>query len=195
MSLPAWECGLKFHISPYCRLSIASLPAWECGLKCVLIVWRTHVDFCHSLRGSVDWNLAKFKQIKRFHLSLPAWECGLKFCLGQCQYIYNRHSLRGSVDWNSFYVCFVICSLRHSLRGSVDWNFRLDMLYHSYKVTPCVGVWIEIYPVYPDCHDTMSLPAWECGLKSGLFRSLCAPTRSLPAWECGLKCNVIYYAR
>ena len=33
-------------------------------------------------------------------------------------------------------------------------------------VTPCVGVWIEI-PIISLCTSSMvSLPAWECGLKS-----------------------------
>ncbi len=34
-------------------------------------------------------------------------------------------------------------------------------------VTPCVGVWIEILCVMEDLYESASLPAWECGLKSG----------------------------
>ena len=57
------------------------------------------------------------------------------------------------------------------------------------RVTPCVGVWIEIasgglYRLdrYP------SLPAWECGLKySELDEVWIRSVTSLPAWECGLK--------
>ena len=33
------------------------------------------------------------------------------------------------------------------------------------KVTPLVGVWIEISAVYPACSKLPSLPLWECGLK------------------------------
>ena len=33
MSLPSWECGLKFHCRFYRFLSLGSLPSWECGLK------------------------------------------------------------------------------------------------------------------------------------------------------------------
>ena len=33
----------------------------------------------------------------------------------------------------------------------------------------------------------MSLPAWECGLKSLLERQNRRTPKSLPAWECGLK--------
>ena len=36
-------------------------------------------------------------------------------------------------------------------------------------VTPCVGVWIEISRVPPHCTPHSSLPAWECGLKSNLY--------------------------
>ena len=34
------------------------------------------------------------------------------------------------------------------------------------SVTPCVGVWIEIPPIKRDFTPNLSLPAWECGLKS-----------------------------
>ena len=33
------------------------------------------------------------------------------------------------------------------------------------RVTPCVGVWIEIDPGTEQAHTQRSLPAWECGLK------------------------------
>ena len=43
------------------------------------------------------------------------------------------------------------------------------LLFHTpapLAVTPCVGVWIEIYyALYLD-GKKVSLPAWECGLKS-----------------------------
>ena len=77
------------------------------------------------------------------------------------------------------------------------------------KVTPFVGVWIEISnpnfsrifaPSLPswECglkllgncanHVTMlSLPSWECGLKYLLILKYYIPYSSLPSWECGLK--------
>ena len=36
----------------------------------------------------------------------------------------------------------------------------------SPDVTPCVGVWIEIFILNSSCFTSSSLPAWECGLKS-----------------------------
>ena len=33
MSLPAWECGLKFSFAIVVVQINGSLPAWECGLK------------------------------------------------------------------------------------------------------------------------------------------------------------------
>ena len=57
------------------------------------------------------------------------------------------HSLRGSVDWNwtlSFISSRVFDS--HSLRGSVDWNIISSPVpLGDFLVTPCVGVWIEIF--------------------------------------------------
>lgn len=74
-----------------------------------------------------------------------------------------------------------------------------------FAVTPCAGVWIEIYEETIENMVNPSLPVWECGLK--LFSRLVltdqkeslpvwiemeTPERlftfraSLPAWECGL---------
>ena len=33
LSLPVWECGLKFTIGQEQPTVLASLPVWECGLK------------------------------------------------------------------------------------------------------------------------------------------------------------------
>ena len=54
-------------------------------------------------------------------------------------------------------------------------------------VTPCVGVWIEILLRLPVSHLPLSLPAWECGLKSHFLLWYLSLKQSLPAWECGLK--------
>ena len=80
----------------------------------------------------------------------------------------KSHSLRGSVDWNSLYIVYKDLKGSHSLRGSVDWNSfyaatsqpccqslpawecglkstrKLGKKIHHRRVTPCVGVWIEI---------------------------------------------------
>ena len=77
-------------------------------------------------------------------VSLPAWECGLK----------------------SVMLTPTIRQLSHSLRGSVDWNCpHTTYTRWSEKVTPCVGVWIEIFQTVPYLGTDGSLPAWECGLK------------------------------
>ena len=54
-------------------------------------------------------------------------------------------------------------------------------------VTPCVGVWIEIFVIRIRSILSRSLPAWECGLKCGGRIGSPVPHPSLPAWECGLK--------
>ena len=55
-------------------------------------------------------------------------------------------------------------------------------------VTPCVGVWIEIPALWEvSARSAESLPAWECGLKYDRREKDHSLTKSLPAWECGLK--------
>ena len=56
MSLPSWECGLKYFWSIWRALQMMSLPSWECGLK-----WERS-----TAPTDLPW-------------SLPSWECGLKF--------------------------------------------------------------------------------------------------------------------
>ena len=147
MSLPVWECGLKYsphiHIRQNSRVTPCvgvwieitptttcywlywSLPVWECGLK--------------SFPAPCMYCLRK---------SLPVWECGLK-----------------SVD-----ICLIPNNQSHSLCGSVDWNPLIFVLSPITRVTPCVGVWIEIV-ISCWCTDKYgwSLPVWECGLKYALF--------------------------
>ncbi len=45
-------------------------------------------------------------------------------------------------------------------------------------VTPCVGVWIEIFQTVRDTGEKRSLPAWECGLKYKRIK-LCACSDSV----------------
>ena len=102
------------------------------------------VNVGHSLLGSVDWNFAyAVRSISRVP-SLPSWECGLKL-----------PAIPADADWNS-----------HSLLGSVDWNRELRVQREHWKVTPFLGVWIEMMNgVCQNLHQERSLPSWECGLK------------------------------
>ncbi len=55
------------------------------------------------------------------------------------------------------------------------------------RVTPFVGVWIEIYG-HRNCSGRhWSLPSWECGLKWEEELQPNGSYMSLPSWECGLK--------
>ncbi len=60
------------------------------------------------------------------------------------------------------------------------------------RVTPCVGVWIEIDMRGDESVASKSLPAWECGLKCNYTPYIIPPNKSLPAWECGLKSSGLY---
>ena len=78
LSLPLRECGLKSSCGLFVAMYIVSLPLRECGLKSPILYRYIPAMYCHSLCGSVDWNM----------LSLPL------------QNAFARHSLCGSVDWN-----------------------------------------------------------------------------------------------
>ena len=78
--------------------------------------------------------------------SLPAWECGLK-------YIRYRNSIYINVSlpaWEcglKFKSAFTSCMSNSSLPA---WEcglkyYPLLFFCHSLRVTPCVGVWIEIF--------------------------------------------------
>ena len=118
--------------------------------------------------------------------------------------VCTGHSLRGSVDWNLINISISGKISSHSLRGSVDWNVlfqSLGYLYH--QVTPFVGVWIEIirrqtWYQKTQCHSLrgsvdwnqrsavtinqwlMSLPSWECGLKSEVAVIVAIPSLVTP---------------
>ena len=77
---------------------------------------------CHSLRGSVDWNLIRtshkfFGKSHSLRGSVDWNEEGKPILTPQ-----SCHSLRGSVDWNHIGSSMMSASSSHSLRGSVDWN-------------------------------------------------------------------------
>ena len=54
VSLPSWECGLKFDNKLYTSTFIMSLPSWECGLKLNYLLELKACLMSRSLRGSVD---------------------------------------------------------------------------------------------------------------------------------------------
>ena len=75
VSLPLWECGLKYVLVAQIHFLLTSLPLWECGLK-----------YC------------KNKDCLKILLSLPLWECGLKSLGWLANSSHPRHSPCGSVD-------------------------------------------------------------------------------------------------
>ncbi len=77
--------------------------------------------------------------------SLPSWECGLK-CAATSAAVTAESSLP---SWE--------CGLKYGIFCNRIYVFL---------VTPFVGVWIEIYPIWHLSNQLSSLPSWECGLKS-----------------------------
>ena len=58
--------------------------------------------------------------------------------------------------------------------------FIIVLWYNRYRVTPCVGVWIEIVDPCNNSKGTGSLPAWECGLKYTMNYQKFYPTTVTP---------------
>ena len=54
MSLPAWECGLKYAVNLTQPLMNEVTPCVGVWIEIVLCQMRTVRSICHSLRGSVD---------------------------------------------------------------------------------------------------------------------------------------------
>ena len=144
----------------------------------------------HTLRGCVDWNNSVVSMellslvtpcvgvwietsislwFWSWQLSHPAWVCGLKQLNGgKAMQTWVSHTLRGCVDWNSQYPFPQNFYHSHTLRGCVDWNHHGNTNIKWYKVTPCVGVWIETEVASVTAAVTVSHPAWVCGLKHGI---------------------------
>ena len=145
---------------------LLSLPLWECGLKwggSKFIVFKT----CHSPCGSVDWN--KKQAEEDFNIQAGHSPCGSVdwnsntlsaifsstvtplvgvwieiLCGGLTPKYERRHSPCGSVDWNTQHRKSMSAVVRHSPCGSVDWNKYPFSVRNRSSVTPLVGVWIEI---------------------------------------------------
>ena len=93
---------------------------WECGLK-RFELGAMPVRPCHSLCGSVDWNIPR--NCRRIEPgSLLMWECGLKREIAS----YCSLSTGSLLMWE--------CGLKH-LKAIAE--------LHLFRVTPYVGVWIE----------------------------------------------------
>ena len=77
MSLPLWECGLKYCKEGADVSSLESLPLWECGLKLTstwLVLYWINVT---PLVG-VWIEIVNIASCFFCTPSLPLWECGLK---------------------------------------------------------------------------------------------------------------------
>ena len=188
---------------------IKSLPVWECGLKSIYHRKQLRPR-CHSLYGSVDWNPFR-KEVERViscHSLYGSvdWNDDEK----SASLMHQRHSLYGSVDWNKAFRFGRPAVPGHSLYGSVDWNLMCVKIFQRViLVTPCMGVWIEIYWKIRHVRQrdvTPCMGVWiEIGWISthgltpsvtpcmGVWIEIALSWKlkkwygSLPVWECGLK--------
>ena len=146
VSLPAWECGLKFFTRRIwqCENKVTPCVGVWIEIRWVSVYSKRHI--CHSLRGSVDWNYpARIWQSGRYEVT-PCVGVWIEITLWMARQTgHCCHSLRGSVDWNLNAYETMNRNRGHSLRGSVDWNYEpTHAVVSNPLVTPCVGVWIEI---------------------------------------------------
>ena len=78
MSLPLWECGLKYLLAAASLLPLLSLPLWECGLKSLKKKKRQPFDCVAPFVGVWIEIFINTNILLIDILSLPLWECGLK---------------------------------------------------------------------------------------------------------------------
>ena len=90
----------------------------------------------YTLYGCVDWNIN--------------WNL--------CIMARTSHTLYGCVDWNHLPKANCNRMWSHTLYGCVDWNISLWLLVRRWRVTPCMGVWIETLKDHPYTNKTLVTP-------------------------------------
>ena len=117
LSLPLWECGLKFHDFVPDLLASVVAPFVGVWIEICCFYFSGDPVFRRSLCGSVDWNL--FKDTDRLQSKVAPF-------VGVWIEIMSLIEVFPTPD-------------------SVDWNFLNPSLNAFTSVAPFVGVWIEIY--------------------------------------------------
>ena len=79
MSLPSWECWLKYFISFAYAVLFYVTPFVGVLIEIAESLSGLLRTSCHSLRGSVDWNSKSPVSLLSSSTSLPSWECWLKY--------------------------------------------------------------------------------------------------------------------
>ena len=148
----------------------------------------------HSLRGSVDWNKVNVIPPQAQYLSLPSWECWLKLMISQSQMI--------SADVTPFV-------------GVLIEIVELLMFVVWLVVTPFVGVLIERLTLidtmdFESRHSLRGSVDWKINVDTSIINELRHSLRgsvdwkglrplstsgglpSLPSWECWLKAELCH---
>ena len=142
LSLPSWECGLKFFVGCYFYTIKESLPSWECGLKWYLTEIY-HWCYRHSLRGSVDWNSSD---------TITAEACNVTPFVGVWIEISLTNVGTFSITVTPFVGVWIEINECHQFIVTVA----------SLPSWEC-GLKYNIVSI--PFSRTSSLPSWECGLK------------------------------
>ena len=117
---PCMGVWIETFIASTSRTDGPSHPVWVCGLK---------PTACAASRPPRQ--------------SHPVWVCGLKLIIYHFIFCFDGHTLYGCVDWNLSLLALFLSLYSHTLYGCVDWNLPALRRVTVWRVTPCMGVWIE----------------------------------------------------
>ena len=106
MSHPSWVCGLKLVRQGSVLHWTSSHPSWVCGLKHIHNFIDTF-NLSHTLRGCVDWNLERLKNLVIVDKVTPFVGVWIEtVCTRIRETSTMRHTLRGCVEWNRKQILF-----------------------------------------------------------------------------------------
>ena len=189
-------CGLKLCILWLLYKEASSHPAWVCGLK--QWWWLLLDGWCEVTPCVGVWieTFTYYRVKNRNSKSHPAWVCGLKLTRNLKFHCCSSHTLRGCVDWNIPMIIIYNIVNGHTLRGCVDWNFHKTVQWSNESMShPAWVCGLKLYPDRLPRYQTPSHPAWVCGLKLRNTEIINSFIVSHPAWVCGLKPDNIMYVR
>ena len=188
MSLPSWECWLKYYAIYDVTDEEQSLPSWECWLK-----FDIYEELCDTLDVTPFVGVLIESQWSSGWILINTVTPFVGVLIESFPFFWFAltsigHSLRGSVDWKSYIVarcivskwslhsweCWLKASMStliqkincHSLRGSVDWKTKICAVCADIKFTPFVGVLIEISSQHrsfntASCHSLRGSVDWN----------------------------------
>ena len=186
-SHPTWVRGLKRVAKLILKYNTMSHPTWVRGLKLNVSSKSLKVLVVAPYVGA--WiETSQIQADNRLKKSHPTWVRGLKplaYENGIVNPLSHPTWVRGLKLIKQLHECFYYMSHPTWVRGLK--HFQLLFHFHTLKVAPYVGAWIET--VFVDDNDVVdsSHPTWVRGLKLSMYNSARFVVKSHPTWVRGLK--------